>query len=74
MQFIYKLYYEMCKTHKEMLKTNKEMLKTNKTRHRQLSPDRVLIAETDVLETYSFRNALISSEAHLPDVSRLQKY
>ena len=57
-----------------MWKTNKEMLKTNKTRHRQLSPYRVLIAETDVLETYAFRHALISSEAHLPDVSRLQKY
>ena len=56
-----------------MWKTHKEMLKTNKTRHRRLSPYRVLIAETDVFETYSFRNALISSEAHLPDVSRLQK-
>ena len=56
-----------------MLKTNKEMLKTNKTRHRQLSPYRVLIAETDVFETYTFRYALISSEAHLPDVSHLQK-
>ena len=55
-----------------MWKTHKEMLKTNKTRHRRLSPYRVLIAETDVLETYSFRNALISSEAHLPDVSHLQ--
>ena len=49
------------------------MWKTNKTRHRRLSPYRVLIAETDVLETYSFRNTLISSEVHLPDVSRLQK-
>ena len=58
MQFIYKLYYEMWKT--------------NKTRYRQLSPYRVLIAETDVFETYAFRHALISSEAHLPDVSRLQ--
>ena len=57
-----------------MWKTNKEMLKTNKTRHRRLSPYRVLIAETDVLETYAFRHALISSEAHLPDVSHLQKY
>ena len=57
-----------------MWKTHKEMLKTNKTRHRRLSPYRVLIAETDVLETYAFRHALISSEAHLPDVSRLQKY
>ena len=66
MQFNYKLYYEMWKTHKEMLKTNK-------TRHRRLSPYRVWMAETDVLETYSFRNALISSEAHLPDVSHLQK-
>ena len=50
------------------------MWKTNKTRHRQLSPYRVLMAETDVFETYTFRYALISSEAHLPDVSHLQKY
>ena len=48
------------------------MWKTNKTRHRQLSPYRVLMAETDVFETYTFRYALISSEAHLPDVSHLQ--
>lgn len=57
-----------------MCKTHKEMLKTNKTRHRQLSPYRVSMAETDVFETYTFRYALFSREAHLPDVSRLQKY
>ena len=49
------------------------MSKTHKTRHRQLSPYRVLMAETDVRETYSFRNTLFTREAHLPDVSRLQK-